>query len=185
MRNCSEWIIAFWACQLLGAVSSHINAWLPSKPFVHCLTHISAKVIIVDPERAKVLSPHLGSLGSGRHVLVARADGGVSLAKPLRIPSGMDSMDREMEADKGSVDAWRKEPEAQADDNATIFFTSGTTGLPKGVVSTQRSFMHGFMVRHFNWSDDTFAKRVAGLIILSRTHAFAPWPRALGSWRPK
>ncbi|EJD48651.1 long-chain-fatty-acid-CoA ligase [Auricularia subglabra TFB-10046 SS5] len=144
MRNCSEYIIAFWACQLLGAVSSHVNAWLPWKPFVHCLTAIEPKVVVLDSERAKLLSPHLGILSGGPRVLVARADGGVTLPRPFTIPAGMGSVDKDIQSYKGPADEWRKEPEAHPDDNATIFFTSGTTGLPKGVLSTQRSFMHGF-----------------------------------------
>lgn len=148
MRNCGEWIIAFWACHLLGAVSVLVNAWLPVKPFMHCLTHTGAKLVIVDPERAALLAPHTSSLRSGARVLLASATGGTP-SPHLRRFSGMDAFDAVIDSYAGPAEAWRREAECALDDNATIFFTSGTTGLPKGVLSTHRSFMHGYIINAF------------------------------------
>lgn len=117
MRNCVEWIVAFWACHLVGAVSAHVNAWLPAKPFVHCLTLISAKLVLVDPQRAKIIATH--PHGKFR-VLVARADGKTGA---IKVPHGMDVYDEVVEKYKGPVDAWRNEPDCVYEDNATIFFT--------------------------------------------------------------
>lgn len=148
MRNCPEWIITFWACHLLGAVSTQVNAWLPIKPFMHCLTHSGAKVVVVDPERAAMLAPRISSLRSDARVLLATANGGISRGN-LRRHNGMRLFDAVIDAYAGPPEAWRKERECALDDNGTIFFTSGTTGLPKGVLSTQRSFMHGYMVNAY------------------------------------
>ncbi|KZV86862.1 acetyl-CoA synthetase-like protein [Exidia glandulosa HHB12029] len=148
MRNCPEFIITFWACHLLGAVSTQVNAWLPIKPFMHCLTHSGAKVVVVDPERAALLAPRISALRSDAHVLLASANGGHAGVN-LRRHNGMRLFDSVIDKYEGAPEAWRKEKECALDDNSTIFFTSGTTGLPKGVLSTQRSFQHGYLVNGF------------------------------------
>ncbi|KAG8997806.1 hypothetical protein FRB90_012424 [Tulasnella sp. 427] len=42
---------------------------------------------------------------------------------------------------KGSPEEWKKEPQCGPEDPCSIFFTSGTTGLPKGVLNTHRAFL--------------------------------------------
>ncbi|KAG6837737.1 hypothetical protein H0H93_003539 [Arthromyces matolae] len=55
---------------------------------------------------------------------------------------GMDSYFDALHNYQGdAVDIMAEDPEIQPEDNATIMFTSGTTGLPKGVLSTQRQFL--------------------------------------------
>jgi len=145
MRNCAEWVITFWAVHLVGAVAVSVNGWLPVKPLMHCLTITSAKVIIVDPERAARIASHISELRVGTSILVAAAGG----PQP-RLHHGMASFDAVISQYRGPPEAWRSEPEVALDDNATIFFTSGTTGMPKGVLSSQRAFMHGYMVNNFS-----------------------------------
>ena len=139
MRNFPEFIISFWAIQLLGAVSTFVNAWLPSRPFLHCIKLTDPRVIIVDPERADRLSGALlhdvKEKSSLTGILVIRSREGKG-AWP-----GMDDYNRELSHYSGPLDAWKNEPEAVPEDDATIFFTSGTTGLPKGVLSSQRGFL--------------------------------------------
>lgn len=94
-----------------------------------------------------LLLPHMNSLRAGTHVLLAAAGGKSDAARPS---AGMRQFDAVIDDYAGPVEAWRSEPECALDDPATLFFTSGTTGLPKGVLSSHRGFMHTFMINGYS-----------------------------------
>ncbi|EJD00631.1 long-chain-fatty-acid-CoA ligase [Fomitiporia mediterranea MF3/22] len=145
MRNYPEFMITFWAIHLLGGVATMINAWAPVGPLQHCITLTNPKIIIVDPERADRLASgtlleDLKNKTSLNRVFVVRAHykrpgGGKWRWK------GMSSLEDAFASYTGPLDAYASAPECLPDENATIFFTSGTTGLPKGVLSCQRGFL--------------------------------------------
>jgi len=121
----------WWACQLLGAVAVAVNAWLTPEAFYHCVSITEPVAVVVDAERAEVLQSRtsdLRSLGC-RTFLVARS------ASPLA--------DFESFTDTLAAQASSKfpRPEILPEDEACIFFTSGTTSLPKGVLSTHRQYL--------------------------------------------
>ncbi|KAH8105971.1 hypothetical protein BXZ70DRAFT_998122 [Cristinia sonorae] len=140
-RNLPEYLVAFWACHLIGAVSVMVNAWLPFKPLTYCLEQSASRLVIVDAERADVISPvvpHLRKTGVAGFLVW----GSASLRREwdgLKLWSDvMHLRNQSLELlYPPQTDAVTIEPE----DDATIFFTSGTTGLPKGVLSTQRQFL--------------------------------------------
>lgn len=45
-RNYPEWIVVFWAIQLIGGISVCVNAWLPEEPLHHCITLTESKVCL-------------------------------------------------------------------------------------------------------------------------------------------
>ncbi|KAF9071752.1 hypothetical protein BDP27DRAFT_1500612 [Rhodocollybia butyracea] len=134
-RNCVEWLVGFWASQLLGSVVVGINAWLPLEPLTFCIVHTGCKVVLVDAERAEKLELSVDKLYSERNVT------GVLVFNPQDGKgqwSGMDSFNKAFESHHG--DSYPEE-NVLPEDDAVIMFTSGTTGLPKGVLSTQRQFL--------------------------------------------
>ncbi|KAJ7160799.1 long-chain-fatty-acid-CoA ligase [Mycena filopes] len=138
-RNYAEYLVIFWACHLLGAVPVLANAWLPIAPLVHCLGNTQCKLIVLDSERADRLEPEIEKLtaqAGAKGIVVLQSFEGKGRW------NGMQPWETVFEKYKGDpMKMLKHDPNVGPEDNATIFFTSGTTGLPKGVLSTQRQFL--------------------------------------------
>ena len=127
MRNFPEWSIAFWAAAAAGAIVVPLNAWWTADELAYGLQDSGAKVAFVDDERLERLAEVLPSLAI--HTIVARAPAGAE--------RGAEPWDDAMGTIPDAVElpAVDIEPE----DLATIFYTSGTTGRPKGALGTHRN----------------------------------------------
>ncbi|KAJ3874261.1 hypothetical protein F5051DRAFT_417300 [Lentinula edodes] len=137
-RNYPDFLVAFWACHLIGAVSVLVNAWLPAEPLRHCLVQTQCALVIIDPERADRLVSfvHELKLRGVKGVLVLEGHEGKG-SWP-----GMQDWSTIFQNYKGNYQSvLQQDPQILPEDNATIIFTSGTSGLPKGVLSTQRAFL--------------------------------------------
>ena len=135
MRNLPEWPVAFYAGLSLGAIVTPLNAWWTGPELEYGLTDSGAKIAILDSERFDRVAEHLNSCPDLKHVYVCRRT--EEVAHPFV---------SHMEDSIGAPDAWGDLPdlpmpavEIAADDDATIFYTSGTTGKPKGALATQRN----------------------------------------------
>jgi long-chain acyl-CoA synthetase len=122
MRNCPAWIVVWMAVLKTGGVATLINGWWQADEMRHALALSEPRLIIADATRAKRL-----------------AAGGCTIptaALPVERPVGeaiaplLSSADADL-------------PQVAAEDDATILFTSGSTGLAKGAVSTHRAVTTG------------------------------------------
>jgi long-chain acyl-CoA synthetase len=141
MRNLPEWPVAFWAGILAGAIVTPLNAWWTGAELEYGLADSGTKVAIVDDERLERLADHLPNLPGLEKIYVAR----------LHEARG-DSRVRKLEAVIGKVNDWGQLPdrplpavELGPEDDATILYTSGTTGKPKGALGTHRNMTSNIM----------------------------------------
>ena len=129
MRNYPEWIIAFQAITSIGAVAVALNAWWTTDELEYGIQDSGAKVALVDQERAERLAPVQSSLGLA--------------VIGVRLDDDLDGVDR-LEDVLDPAAALPDVP-VDPDDDATILYTSGTTGHPKGAVSTHRAVLSGLL----------------------------------------
>jgi long-chain acyl-CoA synthetase len=132
MRNLPEWIVSFAAILSIGAVSVSFNAWWTESELEYAIDDSGCAALIVDPERVE--RAHGPARARDIPIVVVRADG----IEPL--PTGVQRYDDvvTLGEDMPVVDI---DPE----DDATILYTSGTTGFPKGAVSTHRAVTQALM----------------------------------------
>ncbi len=135
MRNYPEYMLAYWAVVSIGAVVVGMNAWWVTEEMAYGLRDSEPALMICDQQRYERFAPLAGEFPELRVVLVR--------------PRG--------ELPAGAVD-WAElktaEPElpgaeVQGDDDACVFYTSGTTGRPKGARLTNLGCTNNVMAVAF------------------------------------
>jgi len=144
MRNLPEWPVTFFAIVSLGAIAVPLNAWWTSGELEYGLKDSGAKILVVDAERHVRLRDCYDDLPDLERVIVGRAREPLT-GKALALEDLI-----------GTATGWgelAEIPFPQAgiapDDDATIFYTSGTTGSPKGALGTHRNFVTNIMSAGF------------------------------------
>lgn len=131
MRNYPEWIITYLGALSIGAVVVSMNAWWTADEMAYGLEDSGAKVLVADLERVERSRSAAGPLGL--RTIGVRLD-------EEEVPPGVERWE-----DVVVPGAARPEVEVGPDDDATILYTSGTTGRPKGAVSTHRAIVQALM----------------------------------------
>ena len=123
MRNYPEWMLSYWAILSVGATVVGMNAWWTGPEMLYALEDSTPKMIIADEERLATFDTISASLP-------AMAAIGVRLpAASSDATSWFDAT-----ADAKPLPSLNIDP----DSDACIFYTSGTTGNPKGAQLTHR-----------------------------------------------
>jgi long-chain acyl-CoA synthetase len=135
MRNLPEWPVALFGALLCGAIVAPCNAWGSAAELRHVLLDCAPKILVADGERLDRLLPELASCPSLERVYVARS---VAANAALPVVALADTI--------GAVACWHELPNLplpevalEPEDDAAIFYTSGTTGKAKGAVATHRN----------------------------------------------
>src|SRR5919204_1659313 len=134
MRNYPEWPLVFWAAIALDIVVVPLNAWWTAREMRYALEDSDARLLVADGERIDVLGDSLSGFAL-RGVIAVRYTG--------ELPAGAERWeDVRAELD---LEVPLPDVEPQPDDDATILYTSGTTGTPRGAIGTHRNHVTNLM----------------------------------------
>jgi acyl-CoA synthetase (AMP-forming)/AMP-acid ligase II len=122
MRNCPSWIVSYMAILKAGGIATLLNGWWEAHEMEHALRLTEPKLIIADPARAKRIAEKCSDMKSLAVLIEAPLE--EALAQVL-------------------ADGDKTLPEVAPEDDATILFTSGSTGDAKGALSTHRAVTTG------------------------------------------
>jgi long-chain acyl-CoA synthetase len=129
-RNRPEWSVVFFASVMAGAIATPLNAFWNSAELAFAITDAEPAVLIADGERFERLSGATDAL-HGIALIGTRLD---DRKTDTPLPSGIIDLAELLEG-RSTTPRVNIEP----DDLATIFYTSGTTSHPKGVLGTHRN----------------------------------------------
>jgi len=124
MRNCPAWVVSYMAIVKAGGVATLLNGWWEPLEMEHAVHLTEPRLIIADPQRAKRIAE--------------RCERFETIGLPIEQPVE-EAIAPLLE---GATDT-APLPEVSPDDDATILFTSGSTGEAKGALSTHRAVTTG------------------------------------------
>ena len=131
-QNNPEWCLTFWATVNIGAVLVGLNGWWTTDEILYGLEDSGAKILVVDGKRFARITAEIDELDTLERVYLVDVD-----------PADCGSTSAKVHA-FGELVAEPADAPTTAlteGDAAVIFYTSGTTGRPKGAISTHRSMI--------------------------------------------
>ncbi|MES2894684.1 MAG: class I adenylate-forming enzyme family protein [Pseudomonadota bacterium] len=135
MRNYPEWMLIYWACVCLGVAAVGMNAWWVTEELAYAVKDSAPKVIFADSERLPRILER-PEIAEGALLVAVRTD---------PVPAGVIPW-ADVVAKGGEMPAVAVDPDA----DACIFYTSGTTGFPKGAQLTHRGCVANLMNMMFS-----------------------------------
>jgi long-chain acyl-CoA synthetase len=131
MRNLPEWSVAFFAATMIGAIAVPFNAFWNGEELAFAMSDCEPKILFGDGERLERLAGFPDVL---RDVVLlgTRLD---DRKGATELPPGIRDFNQFLQGDTAD----RRDVRIEPDDFATIFYTSGMTAKPKGVLGTHRN----------------------------------------------
>jgi acyl-CoA synthetase (AMP-forming)/AMP-acid ligase II len=137
MRNLPEWPVAFFAAAVAGAIVVPLNAWWTGEELAFGMADSGAAVLICDAERWERIAPHKAEMPALQNVMVTRG-GDAAMAEPA---IALESVIGGPKDYSDLPDLALPDVAIAPDDAVTIFYTSGTTGKPKGALGSHRNLL--------------------------------------------
>ncbi|MCU0267733.1 MAG: acyl--CoA ligase [Acidimicrobiales bacterium] len=153
--NNPEWCLTFWATVASGAILVGLNGWWKTDEILYGLQDSGARVLVVDRPRWERLAGHLDDCPDLEAVYLI--DAGPDDETLLGSDARLHAFDELTTAPSPELPGT---PIAE-EDHAVVFYTSGTTGRPKGAISSHRNMIANLQNTVFN--------TIAGAIALEAT----------------
>jgi crotonobetaine/carnitine-CoA ligase len=137
LPNIPEFLYVWWGNAKLGGVTVPLNTALKGEGLAYIINHSDAETLVISERYMPALAEVRPLLTHIRRLIVLGADG----QQTANIPSG--ALDF---AELLTAPASSPLQEVWSDDMDSIMYTSGTTGLPKGVIHRHARCYGGFVL---------------------------------------
>ena len=145
LMNCLEWLPIYFGILKIGALAVPMNFRYSSEEIKYCLDLSETDVLVFGPEFIGRIETIAEDISKGRILFYVGGD----------CPSFAEEYDK-LTSNCASVSPGITVTD---DDDAAIYFSSGTTGFPKAILHSHRSLMHSCIVEqkhHHQTRDDVF-----------------------------
>lgn len=160
MRNYPEWMTSFIAIISVGAIAVPINSWGKATELEHAIRDADVQLIFCDQPRFDLLQPTLDK--ENISAVLVRSD-------LKSVPVNTQLYDVLV---KTNEDHPLPQVAISPEDPALILYTSGTTGTPKGALSTHRSICQAIF--NFNFAAACAAMTSPGVVQAMQTAGYEP-----------
>ena len=130
-RNSPEWCLAYMAVTMVGGIVVPINSWWRSNELEYGIRDSGCRVVFADSPRYQAMAPALDGLELETILIKPGTDDPQSLPEFHALLQMAEPLSEE---ELSGLDI-------KPDDEASIMYTSGSTGEPKGVLSTHRGIL--------------------------------------------
>ena len=136
-RNSPEWCIAYMAATIIGATIVPMNSWWKGSELEYGLDDSGSKLAFVDQARFEEIKPYIKSLDL--KIIVIRPEKNLTHPEFHSIFANTAPLSDEEISRIG----------VNSENNASIMYTSGSTGHPNGVLSTHRNIINALYTWRF------------------------------------
>lgn len=145
LMNCIEWLPIYFGILKAGAMAVPLNYRYTADEIAYCVNLAEADALVFGPEFTGRVEAVIGKMPKAKYIFYHGDD----------CPTFAESYDKLVTY----CTAKKTEVSLTEDDNAAIYFSSGTTGFPKAIVHLHRSLIHSCRVEqnhHSQTKDDIF-----------------------------
>lgn len=146
LMNCLEWLPIYFGILKTGALAVPLNYRYTAEEIRYCVDLAEVNILLFGPEFIGRIEEIADEIGKNRILLFV---GGVM------VPTFAESYDQQV----NNYSSVAPDVELSDEDDAAIYFSSGTTGFPKAILHAHRSLMHAAQVEyihHRQTRDDVF-----------------------------